>query len=74
MNINWTRLFPTVEGKYLRIEDRYWPVVLTHIRKGRWQDAENPEWLYDGVALAPIETLSAVWLGPIEDCPDELHK
>lgn len=74
MNLEWTRNTPTEPGHYLRKTDGEWPVYKTNVQQGDWRCMQNPSCLYDLSLEQPVTEISAAWLGPIDDCPEELHK
>lgn len=72
--MEWTKQRPTTEGLYVHEEEHKITRRFYTVKRGRWQKAENPDWLYarnivnnDVVALDKAPR--GWWLGPLPECP-----
>ena len=64
MNIDWSEKRPTEPGMYL-YSTTDWPYHLKTVKKGNWQQSQNPDELYANDDL--LSTVEGVWLGPIPE-------
>lgn len=64
--IEWTRERPTTAGHYVYQADGRWPLYIEKVSLGRWQQGQNPEWLYAGDE--PLQNMDpGLWYGPIPE-------
>ncbi len=65
----WTSRRPTVEGFYIFKKIHEWPLVLGEVKRGRWQNSQNPDELYFSPSDQYVSTHDGYWYGPIPEAP-----
>jgi len=63
--LEWTEEKPQNEGRYLFKSWKEWRVCVVEVHYGKWQSAQNPDWLY--ATTDPIDSMKGQWYGPIPE-------
>lgn len=67
--MEWTDKSPTEPGLYMLQKVNEWTIHVERVHRGKWQDAQNPDWLY--CSVMPVHEIDARWLGPLPEPPNK---
>jgi len=70
--MEWTDERPGEVGHYVFKEKGCFESQVLSVHYGRWQEAQNPEYLYAGKVL--LDEPEGMWFGPIPECKEEYYE